>query len=340
MSEPKWTEYDDDRLLDKRIFELGLKIEGTEIEGYINDVYKELTCNGLNFLPQCYLADEWLCPDEEPIVGIPFYLAHPRLKKLEKKMILEVEGGTKEEFLKLLRHEIGHAYNYAYRLYKKRKWKEIFGSFDEEYPETYIPRPYSKKYVRHIENCYAQYHPDEDFAETFAVWLTPESNWREHYKGWKGALRKLEYVDELMSNIKGKKPLYTSSKRYWSAEKSKQKLGFYYKKKRREYAEDLPGFFDPDLKKIFCLEDSKEGVEKADRFIRRYRKKLIKSIGKWTGKNNYVISRVVRELIDAASDLNLYRKDNAEEETLLALTAYINTLVMNYLFTGRLKQCP
>lgn len=338
MSEPKWANYEDEDLLKVRICDLGLKIEGTELETYIEEFYQELEEKNLVFKPPCYLADEWFCPDEEPIIGIPFFLAHSRLKRLEKKMVLEVEGGSKKNFMKLLRHEGGHAFNYAYRLYKKRKWTKQFGSFSEEYPDTYIPRPYSKKYVRHIENNYAQYHPDEDFAETFAVWLTPGRNWREEYKKWRAALAKLEYVDEEMKRIGGNEPLFTSKKKYFSADNLKQTLGYYYKKKRREYAEELPGFFVPDLKRIF-RETGGEPAEAASSFIRRHRKAIIASVSKWTGKNKFVISRILRGLVDDVGDLGLQRYTE-EETALLEITTYVNTLVMNYLFTGRLKPCP
>lgn len=330
---------DDEALLKTRICALGLSIQNTYLENCINQLNKELADKGLLFHPPCYLADEWLCPDGEPIIGIPFYLAHPRLKQLEKKMVLEVEGETIKECMKLLRHECGHAYNYAYKLHKKKKWCKTFGSFSEEYPDTYIPRPYSKKYVRHIENCYAQYHPDEDFAETFAVWLTPDENWRERYKFWPAALAKLEYVGLLMNQIVGKDPIYTCHKKYWSADKLRQTLDYYYKKKRREYAENLPGFFDPDLKRIFREVGTSKVQESAVKFIRRYRKKIVGSVGVWTGKNKYLVNELLGRLIEAARALDLGRYTE-EDETLLDITAYVNTIVMNYLFTGRLKQCP
>jgi len=338
MVELKWAEYDDESLLKVRICDLGLSIEGTDIAIYIDQLYSELDAKGLTFHPRCYLADEWLCPDEEPIIGIPFFLAHSRLKKLEKKMVLEVEGGSKEQFMRLLRHEAGHTFNYAYRLYKKRKWGEFFGSFNEEYPDTYIPRPYSRKYVRHLENCYAQYHPDEDFAETFAVWLTPGKNWEEEYNGWRVALAKLKYVDKLMADIAGKDPVHSCDKQYWSASKLKQTLDYYYKRRRREFAEDLPGFFDPELKKIF-RETSGRPKESAKQFIRKHRRQIIKSMGMWTGKNKYLINEIMGKLLSAASELELQRYTD-QDVALLELATYVNTMVMNRLFTGRLKQCP
>ena len=88
------------------------------------------------------------------------------------------------------------------------EWVEVFGNRDVEYqPETYRPRPYSKSFVRHLPNWYAQAHPDEDFAETFAVWLAlPVEEWRSQYRGWK-ALKKLEYVDAMMGYARSHPPV-------------------------------------------------------------------------------------------------------------------------------------
>jgi len=149
------------------------------------------------------LADEWLIPDGEPVVGIPFFLAHPALMKLEKQMMFDVEGGTNQWCMQLLRHETGHVINYVYKFHVQKKWQQLFGHFHKEYPDTYRFRPYSKNFVRHLEDYYAQYHPDEDFAKTFAVWLTPSIDWQTQYKGWK-AMEKLKFIDQLTQNIKQK----------------------------------------------------------------------------------------------------------------------------------------
>ncbi len=194
-----WTALKDDELLQKRICDLGVHIAGSELEGRIAQLYDELAAHGLAFRPACYLGDEWFSPAGSPAIAIPFYLAHPRLKTLEMHQMLQVEGGTPEWCQQLLRHESGHAIDHAYRFSSRDDWRAVFGSPETEYsPETYQPRPYSKGFVRNLPNWYAQAHPDEDFAETFAVWLsmTPEQ-WREQYRGWK-ALDKLEFVQCLM----------------------------------------------------------------------------------------------------------------------------------------------
>ena len=181
-------------LLPQRISQLGLRLEGSPVERYVQMLHRELEKKGLrHFRPPCYLTDEWGCPDGEPIIGIPFYLADPKLARLEKE-IDDVEDAR--EIRMYLRHEAGHAFNYAYKLYESPEWRELFGPFNRPYRERSRPVPFDRHFVRHLEGWYAQKHPDEDFAETFAVWLTPRSRWRERYRGWP-AMRKLRYVDRL-----------------------------------------------------------------------------------------------------------------------------------------------
>ncbi|MCG2712893.1 MAG: hypothetical protein L6416_11310 [Candidatus Omnitrophica bacterium] len=323
-------------LLKARIRDLPVSIKGTWLEECIKELYNELNDKGIEFKPVCYLADEWLAPDGEPVVGIPFFLAHPVLMRLEKQMMLDVEGGTKAWCMKLLRHETGHAINYAYKLHAKKKWQELFGHFYKEYKDTYRFRPFSKSFVRHLEDHYAQYHPDEDFAETFSVWLTPGLEWREEYKGWK-ALQKLKFVDELMRNVKSKQPLRKKGKKYWQASKLTSTLGNYYKKKRRAYAEDFHDFHDLNLKTIF---QEKTQDEKPRLFaytlIKKYRKNLINIAWKWTGEKKYIIDRLLKILIIRCKDLNLVVADD-EALAMIKISTYVSSLMMKYMYTGRLK---
>src|SRR4029078_3761879 len=179
-------------VLGKKVSELGLRVEGSPVEGYVRQLYKELDRRGLKrFRPVCYLTDEWGCPDQQPVLGIPFYLADPKLQTIEKAAAaLENE----RQIMMYMRHGAGHVFNYAYRLYTTPEWRDLFGPFFRTYRDEYRPVPFSKHFVRHIAGCYAQKHPDEDFAETVAVWLTPRSPWRRQYKGWP-AMRKLRYVE-------------------------------------------------------------------------------------------------------------------------------------------------
>jgi hypothetical protein len=207
-----WESFSDDELLDVRVKDLNLQIGGSLLEPMVDKLYAELTEKGIRFRPPVYLADEWLCPDKEPIIGIPFCLAHPRLKQLEIKMMYEAEGASEAECIKLLRHECGHAINYAYRLYQRTRWRELFGQFSSHYSDTYQYRPYSKRFVVHLDDYYAQCHPDEDFAETFAVWLAPGSNWRQKYQKWP-AMQKLQYIDHVIDRLAEQKPVVTAPTR-------------------------------------------------------------------------------------------------------------------------------
>jgi hypothetical protein len=191
-------------VLGKKVSELGLRVEGSPVEGYVRQLYKELDRRGLKrFRPVCYLTDEWGCPDQQPVLGIPFYLADPKLQTIEKAAdALENE----RQIMMYMRHEAGHVFNYAYRLYTTSEWRVLFGPFFRTYRDEYRPVPFSKHFVRHIEGWYAQKHPDEDFAETFAVWLTPRSPWRRQYKGWP-AMRKLRYVERVARKLADVEPI-------------------------------------------------------------------------------------------------------------------------------------
>ena len=327
----------EEELLNTRIRNLGLSLENTWLAECIQELYSELDSRGIKLKPPCYLADEWLIPDGEPVVGIPFFLAHPALMKLEKKMMLDVEGGSKDSCLKLLRHEAGHAINYAYKLYKSKKWHKIFGPFYKEYSDTYRFRPYSRSFVRHLEDYYAQYHPDEDFAETFAVWLTPGLDWRMQYKGWK-AMEKLNYVDELMQKIKDKEPLVKQGKKYWEARRMSITLKNFYKKKKHFYAEDFPDFHDSNLRKIFP--QTPEGEKKllpAAEVIKRYRKDILNNVSELTGEKKYIIDGLLANIAGRLSQLKLVISDS-EEAALIKVCVYVTSLIMNYFYTGKFRK--
>lgn len=219
-------------LMAVRICDLGLKLQKTHLWPHVLQLYRELYARRIRFLPVCYLADEWFVPEGDPVIGIPFYLANKTLMRLERKMIGEVEGESPGYFMKLLRHEAGHAISYAYRLYKKRAYKRVFGSPSELFLDFYKFNRRSKKHVIHLKDHYAQSHPDEDFAETFAVWLTyPEEKWRKKYKGWK-ALRKLEFVQSLMESIADRLPLVERGEKMCHVSTLKFTLWTYYMRRR------------------------------------------------------------------------------------------------------------
>jgi len=336
LPDPPWATLRDEELLRLRIRDLGVRIEGSELEPRVARLYGELEARGLPLRPPCYLGDEWFSPDGVPAVAVPFYLAHPRLKQLELHEMMEVEGGTPEWCAQLLRHECGHAFDHAYRFSSRRKWRAVFGSPHADYePETYSPRPYSRSFVLHLPNWYAQAHPDEDFAETFAVWLaTSPEEWRSRYDGWK-AIEKLEYVDSLMREARGRPPAVSSGPHRASASRLRSTLGRYYAARRKLWAQDYPDFYDADLRRIFAPAPAGHGTAAA--FMRRRRKAIVAGVVRWTGQRKYVVDTLSSRLIERCTSLGLHAPS---DETALALDvgAYVGSLVTNHLHTGRFKR--
>jgi hypothetical protein len=330
---PNLADISDDELLRLRICDLKLKIAGTELESRIEKFYAELAAKEIALKPICYLGDEWFCPEGCATIAIPFYLAHPRLKKLEEKMMMEVEGGTEAWCMSLLRHEMGHVLNHAYLLEKDKRWQKLFGPTSLEYSESFRARPYSRRFVRHLDGYYAQSHPEEDFAETFAIWLTPGLDWRHQYQGWK-ALEKLEYVDELMNKIAGKPPLVFSKAKISEVSRLRSRLEAHYKRRRRLYAQEFPDFFDADLKKLFIEATAAPNSERAASFLRRCHKLILNAVSEWTGEPKVTINRVLRSLIERCAELDLRLKS---ESAAIEIAAYLATLAAHYRLTGKFK---
>lgn len=327
-----WARLSDSALLDVRLCDLNLRIEGTELERYLDRLYWELERRGLQFRPHAWLAEEWFTPDGVPGIGIPFYLAHPRLKKLERKQMLAVEGGTEKWCMRILRHEAGHAIDNAYRLHYKSKYREIFGKYTEPYPEYYQPRPYSRSYVLHLDMWYAQSHPAEDFAETFAVWLNPGSRWRSRYQGWP-ALRKLEYVDGLMTQLAGKTPPVRTTRRVEPLKEVRITLREHYQAKRMHYGEEWPDFYDRDLRRLFSDDPKYRANKPAWQFLDQHRALLRRIVSRWTGAYQYTIDQVLLDMIDRCRELKLrlaLPERKARSEALMLLTVQ----TMNYLHEG------
>lgn len=327
-------------LLGKRISELGLRLHGTALEKLIDQLYAELRARGLAFLPPVYLSDEWGCPESTPVIAAPFYLADERLMRIEEERAAGVESA--EESMRYLRHEAGHAYNYAYRLYDRPEWRRLFGPYSRPYRERYHADPFSRQHVRHILGWYAQKHPDEDFAETFAVWLTPDSNWRTLYAGWP-VLAKLEYLDRVMREIAHEPPAV-------SAEISPQDLpveAMHYtvEEHYRELEHHLPiedhKFFDGDLHTIFVRRSTDPIASAASDFMVAHRRELVARIGYWSGEGPSVVGAFIDFLMRRAHELGLALR-TGEASTLIELTAFGTAVMMNYRYTdsigGRVEE--
>jgi hypothetical protein len=329
-SAPNW-EGERHALLSRRISDFGLEIRGTLLEKLVNQLYEELAAKGLEFRPPVYLSDQWGCPDGTPLIGVPFYLADARLSRIEEDYSSAVE--TAEESMRYLRHEAGHAFNYAYRLYDRPDWRKIFGPYSRPYRERYRADPFSHDFVRHILGWYAQKHPDEDFAETFAVWLTPELDWRRAYDGW-GAVAKLEYVDRVMQEIAHQVPevpepsdddLPVTAMRYTVAE--------HYEDSAETIPIRDPRIFDGDLRTIFATAEHAPGAAAAADFISFHKREIVTRISYWTGENASVVRQFVDFLGDRASELGL-KLAGLEAATLIELTAFGTAVMMNYRHTN------
>jgi hypothetical protein len=327
-----------------RIQDLPLHLESSDVYPWIQEVFQELAEKGLNLRPRIYFGDEWFSPEGQNAVAVPFFLAHKKLRQLEKKMMLECEGDSEESFKRLFRHELGHAFDHAFGVSRRKSWQKIFGSNKKPYaPESYRPRPYSKNFVRNISETYAQAHPDEDFAETFACWLDPESDWKNKYKNW-GALKKLVFVDKLCSEFKGRLAPPAKGRMLCDARYLRSNLARYYQRKRKTFEDDYPDFYDKDLTRIFAQIPAKSFIPNigtplvmASSFMRKQRREILKTLSLWTRERKITISQIYDKLIDRAEDLELVLSKDFYQ-TSIEMTAFLSTLVSHYRFTGHFKR--
>jgi hypothetical protein len=330
-AEPFWAGYDDERLLDVRMCDLGVTIACSGLQPRLDELARELASRGLLFRPHYWIGEEWLCPDGVPGVSIPFYLTHPRLMKLELAQCLEVEGGTREWCLKILRHEAGHAIENAFKLRGRPMRRRLFGSTNVPYPKAYDPRPYSKSYVLHLDNWYAQSHPDEDFAETFAVWLTPGSDWRRRYAGWP-ALKKLEYMDVLMRELARLTPPVRTRRAVEPVSRIRKTLRAHYRRKRRFYGLDRPHVYDQDLLELFT--DAPGRGRDASEFITRVGPDMRRRVAGATGTYQYTIDRLLKDIQSRCRELRL-RLRTSESETRVDFAVLLTAQVMEHVAHGR-----
>jgi hypothetical protein len=333
VSDPAWAALSDEELLKVRMCDLGLSIEGTELEQRIAKLHAELEARGLKFRPYFWLSDEWFTPDGVPGIAIPFYLAHPRLAKLELAQMLEVEGADPAECLRILRHEAGHAIDNAYHLRRRPTRRRLFGLPATPYPEYYTPKPYSKSFVQHLDHWYAQSHPDEDFAETFAVWLDPQAMWATRYAGWP-AQRKLEYMDRLMRTLARQRPRVKSRRQVDPVRRLRKTLGDHYRKKREHYGLDHPDFYDRDLRNLFSDAAGYAKNQSAASFVQKIRKEVRSTVASFTDSYQYTIDQLLRKIIERCREQNL-RLTDSEESTKIDFMVFLTVQTMNYLHSGR-----
>jgi hypothetical protein len=304
------------------------------VEQLVKQLYAELESRGLEFRPPVYLSDEWGCPEGTPLIGVPFYLADPRLIRIEEEVAVDIEGEL--DIMRYLRHEAGHAFNYAYRLYDDPEWRQVFGPYSRPYREHFRVDPFSRKYVRHILGWYAQKHPDEDFAETFAVWLTPDSDWKREYEGWP-ALAKLEYVDRVMKSVGPQAPeVPAPGEEDLPVESIHQTIAEHYQAAEHTLPIEDPRHFDGDLFALFGSAAAGPDAETAAGFLRRCRRDIVRRIAYWTGESTFFVRAFFDFLVQRceASDL---RVGAAETGVTIDLVAFGTAVMMNFRYTDALE---
>lgn len=318
-------------ILNKPIRDLGLKIEGSALQRLVQQLYRELEQKGLTkFRPLCYLTDEWGCPSGEPVIGIPFYLAHADLSHLEKEMN-DLEDPR--EIMMYLRHEAGHAFNYAYKLHQTPEWKQLFGPFRRPYHDNYRPIPFSRNFVRHLAGWYAQKHPDEDFAETFAVWLTPRSAWRKRYRGW-GAIAKLQYMNRIARQLGDVDPVRRRGRTDITVDEMEATVAEFYQRT----SDDIPLAdlaLDTDLRDIFDASKRRKTAKPAHEFLHAQRKAVVDKVAYWTGAQRPLIKKLIEVIERRIEELGLFADSAREAEHLIQITVYVTALAMNYMARGK-----
>jgi hypothetical protein len=326
-------------LLNTRISDLGLQVEASPVEPFTERLYRELQAKDLRFRPEFYLTDGWGCPDEVPVIGIPFYLADKRLTRIEEEQTGEIEDN--QYIMMLLRHESGHAINYAYRLYENDEWAEIFGPFSKPYRDSFRPNPFSRQFVRHIVHhqygrTYAQKHPDEDFAETFAVWLTPRSGWRRRYRNWP-ALQKLMYVDKLMKQVGSEQTRIINRPLCTPVQEMDILLAEHYGQRAERYRAAADGFVDDKLRIVFPTPKGRSrSLLPAGDIIRKQNGELLSRVSSWSSLDEEEVRALLAKLQDRAEALGLEFRKRDWQSKLLDVTALATSLALDFAYTGRL----
>ena len=325
-----WASLPDEDLLHLRLKDLKVAVEGTWLEACLDNLNHELQQRGIRVRPHAWISSEWFSPANTPGIAFPFYLAHPRLMRLEKKMIFDVEGGSWAECMSILRHEAGHVVQHSYQLQRSRRWQQLFGASSKHYPRYYRPNPASRNFVQHLRLWYAQSHPDEDFAETFAVWLRPRSNWRARYAGWP-ALKKLEYVDELMAQIAAQRPELTHRERVDPLSQLTETLAEHYRKKQALYTFATPKTYDRDLQRLFSADPARRRSVAASAFIRRNRAKIRQVVARWTGEYQLTVDALLDDMIVRCRELKL-RAVGPERTLVTDFTVLLTAKTVHALF--------
>jgi hypothetical protein len=327
--------FEEAKALKTPIRDLNLTIAGTSLEPIVATFEKELEATGIRRLrPRFYLSTEWGVPYDTIAIAIPFYLARPELTLLQAEQACHVEGSGPKDILRYLRHEMGHVVNYAYRLHESKEWLERFGPMSKPYEEEYRPRPFSREFVHHLPGWYAQKHPDEDWAETFAVWMTPGVDWRVQYAKWPGALRKLEFCDRTMKDVIERDPVTTAAELDDDVSNLSLSLDQFYHATMGAPSEGPPGL-EQMLSAIFAESDPTGVRLAASDLIHRIERDLPGSVFQWTGHMPERTRWLLGTLAERADAMKLTYRVDEEQGLTIALTSLVTTLAMTWLQSGR-----
>lgn len=321
------------------IRDLGLTIKGTRLEPILEEFEQELDhCGFARLKPRFYLSTEWGVPFETIAIAIPFYLAKPELTEEHARRFGHVEGMGRNDVLRYLRHEMGHVVNYAYRLFEDPEWIRLFGPITTPYIEEYHPKPFSRRYVQHLPGWYAQKHPDEDWAETFAVWMTPGRNWREEYASWAEALAKLTWCDTAVREVQQRDPVSTSAELDEDVGQIAYSIDDLYQHIKLSDS-IFPVELDRSLRTIFEEVDQRTGKEStalrpASLLIRRLEGDLMGNTWRWTGHFPERTRILLRHLAERAAAMKLRYPESEETGVTVALTTIVTALAMNFVHRG------
>jgi hypothetical protein len=323
-------------LLNTRIADLGLALRASPMDPMVRTLYREMAERKLKFRPPVYLTDSWGCPNEVPVIGVPFYLSDRRLMRIEEEQTGEIEDARM--IMMLLRHEAGHAVNYAYRLWERRGWSDTFGRFTKPYRDAFNPNPYSRDFVRHLPHSlyggsYAQKHPDEDFAETFAVWLTPRSGWRRKYRTWP-AHRKLLFVDRVMRGIRAQAPVSSGSRLLNPVDELTMPLAQHYGQRAERYRAAAQGYVDDKLAAAFPPVKGRGAADAAD-LVARHRDSLLSSVSRWSNLDQVEVVAILDKLDERSRSLHLRYAARESEAKLMELASLATSLAVDFSYTGR-----
>lgn len=333
IREPAWTRLSDEELLQKRFCDLRLTLRNSMVERHLQQLQRDLRRRGVRFRPHVWLSTEWFSPDGVPGIAVPFYMAHPRLMRLERRFMHEVEGGNANWLTRILRHELAHALDNAYRLRRRKGWRRTFGKASRPYPEVYQPRPGSRGFVLHLGHWYAQSHPTEDFAETFAVWMQPRARWRREYQGWP-ALRKLEYVDELMAGIRGERPAVHNRELVEPLRDNTRTLAQHYARKRARYEFETPDAYDLRLKRVFGKRRAGRRRTRASTFVRQCRPQIERFLLRRSRLHPYLVHHVIRTVTQRCRELDLV-VDGSKRQAKRAVLGVIERILLDMLRRDR-----